>query len=172
MKNWDEDELEKFIRDNKDKFEKYPPDQDHTRHFLRKLTNKFKEVIDIMPYLVKAGIATILVFILSFLVWKTYLCPPLTRVSFKYWKVEHGYKSQINRNIRMTYRYISSPEEKDAFDSELQKSDEAYKILKKQLKENPSDENIANMLRFYKDKTLKLQENNQQYQYGNPAKKQ
>lgn len=171
MKNWDEDELEKFIRDNKDKFDKYAPDQDHAQHFLKRLTNKFKEVIDIMPYLVKVGIVTILIFIISFFVWKAYLCPPLTHISFKYWKVEHGYKSQINRNIRMTYRYITNPEEKAKFDSELQKSDETYKNLKQLLRENPSEENIADMLRFYKDKVLTLQENAQQYQYRNPVKK-
>ncbi len=171
MKNWDEDELEKFIRDNKDKFDKYAPDQDHAQHFLKRLTNKFKEVIDIMPYLVKVGIVTILIFIISFFVWKAYLCPPLTHISFKYWKVEHGYKSQINRNIRMTYRYITDPEEREKFDSELQKSDETYKNLKQLLRENPSEENIADMLRFYKDKVLTLQENAQQYQYRNPVKK-
>ena len=171
MKNWDEDELEKFIRDNKDKFDKYAPDQDHAQHFLKRLTNKFKEVIDIMPYLVKVGIVTILIFIISFFVWKAYLCPPLTHISFKYWKVEHGYKSQINRNIRMTYRYITDPEEREKFDSELQKSDEAYKNLKQLLRENPSEENIADMLRFYKDKVLTLQENAQQYQYRNPVEK-
>lgn len=171
MKNWDEDELEKFIRDNKDKFDKYAPDQDHAQHFLKRLTNKFKEVIDIMPYLVKVGIVTILIFIISFFVWKAYLCPPLTHISFKYWKVEHGYKSQINRNIRMTYRYITNPEEREKFDSELQKSDETYKNLKQLLRENPSEENIADMLRFYKDKVLTLQENAQQYQYRNPVEK-
>ncbi len=92
-----------------------------------------------MPYLVKVGIATILIFILSFLVWRTYICPPLTRISLKYWKVEHDYKHQINRSTRLTYNYINNLEEKAKFKSELQKFDETYKILKKQLKENPSD---------------------------------
>lgn len=163
MKNWDEKELEQFIRDNKDKFDKYPPNQDHAQHFLKKLTNKFKEVIDIMPYLAKVGIVTILIFIISFFLWKAYLCPPLTRISFKYWKVEHGYKSQINRNIRMNYTYITNPDEREEFDSELQKFDETYKILKQQLRKDPSEENIASMLRFYKDKMLTLQEKSQNH---------
>jgi len=171
MKNWDEDELEKFIRDNKDKFDKYPLNQDHAQNFLKKLAYKFKEVIDIMPYLVKVGIVTILIFILSFFIWKAYFCPPLTHISFKYWKVEHSYKSQINKNIRMNYSYITNPEEKDEFDSELQKFDENYKILKKQLRKDPSEENIANMLRFYKEKVLILQEKAQNYQYRNPLEK-
>ena len=51
MKNWEEEELEKFIRDNKDKFDVYQPKSNHNQHFLNKLINKFKEVINIVPYL-------------------------------------------------------------------------------------------------------------------------
>ena len=170
MKNWDEDELEKFIRDNKDKFDKYHPDEDHAQHFLKKLANKFKEVIDIMPYLVKVAIVTLLIFITSFFLWKAYYCPPLTRISFKYWKVEHSYKSQINKNIRMNYKYISDPVKREEFDTELQKYDETYRILKKNLRENPSEENIAELLKFYKDQILTLQEKAQYYQSRNPIK--
>jgi hypothetical protein len=171
MKNWKEEELEKFIRDNKDKFNVYQPESDHNQHFLNKLFNKFKEVINIVPYLVKVGIGTILIFILSFLVWRTYICPPLTRISFKFWKVEHDYKHQINRSTRLTYTYITDLEEKAKFESELQKSDQTYKILKKQLKENPSENNIANMLRFYKEKLLTLEENTQNYRNRNTLNK-
>jgi DNA-directed RNA polymerase specialized sigma subunit len=62
-------------------------------------------------------------------------------------------------------------EEKVIFKSELQKYDETYKILKKQLKENPSADNIANMLRFYKDKLLSLEENTQNYRNRNTLNK-
>jgi hypothetical protein len=171
MKNWEEEELEKFIRDNKDKFDVYQPEPNHHQHFLNKLINKFKKVINIVPYLVKISIATILIFILSFLVWRTYICPPLTRISFKYWKVEHDYKRQINRSTRLTYTYISNLEDKAEFDSELQKFDETYKILKIKLKENPSADNIANMLRFYNEKILTLEENAQNYRDRSTLKK-
>ena len=171
MKNWKEEELEKFIRDNKDKFDVYQPESNHNKHFLNKLLSKFKEVINIVPYLVKVGIATILIFILSFLLWRAYICPPLSSISFKYWKVEHDYKYQINRSTRLTYTYITDQEEKAKFESELQKFDETYKILKKQLKENPSGDNIANMLRFYKEKTLTLEEKTQNYRNGNTLNK-
>jgi len=133
MKNWKEEELEKFIRNNKDKFEIYQPEPDHDQHFLNKLINKFKKVINIVPYLVKVGVATILIFILSFLLWRIYICPPLSCISLKYWKVEHNYKYQINRSTRLTYSYINNSEEKAKFKSELQKLNEAYGILKKQL---------------------------------------
>ena len=171
MKNLEEEKLEKFIRDNKDKFDIYEPESNHNQHFLKKLINKFKEVINIVPYLVKVGIATIFIFILSFLLWRTYICPPLSRISLKYWKVEHDYKHQINRSTRLTYTYINNLEEKVIFKSELQKYDETYKILKKQLKENPSADNITNMLRFYKEKLLSLEENTQNYRNRNTLNK-
>jgi hypothetical protein len=163
MKIRKEEELEKFIRENKDKFDTYNPEPDHSQLFLSKLFKKFKEVISIVPYLVKVGIATILIFILSFIVWRIFLSPPLTRVSLKYWKVEHNYKYRIHRNTRLTYRYINNPEEKAEFNSELQKFDDSFETLKRQLKENPSEDNIANMLRFYKDKLLTLEENIQNF---------
>jgi hypothetical protein len=163
MKNLKEEELEKFIRDNKDKFNDQEPELDHRQHFLNKLINKFKEVINIVPYLVKVGLATILIFILSFLIWRTYICPPLTRISYKYWKAEHDYRYQIRRSTQLANTYINNSEEKAKFDIELQKFDNSYKILRKQLRENPSADNIANMLKFYQDKLLKLEDNIQNY---------
>ena len=163
MKIMQEDELEKFIRANKDKFDTENPEPQHNQLFLSKLFRKFKEVISIVPYLVRVGIATILIFILSFAVWRFFLSPPLTRVSLKYWKAEHNYKFRIHRNTRLTYKYINNPEEKAEFNSELQQFDDSFETLKKQLKENPSEENIADMLRFYKDKLLTLEENIQNY---------
>lgn len=171
MKNLEEEELENFIRDNKNKFDVYQPELNHNQHFLNKLINKFKEVINIVPYLVKVGIATLLIFILSFLLWRAYICPPLSQISFKYWKVEHDYKFQISRSIRLTYNSIDNLEEKAEFKSELQKFDETFKILKKQLKENPSEDNIANMLRFYKEKLLTIEEDTQNYRNRNTLKK-
>jgi Tfp pilus assembly protein PilO len=167
MKNWQEEELEKFIRTNKDKFDVYHPEPNHDQHFLNKLLNKFKKVINIVPYLVKVGIVTIFIFILSFLVWRTYICPPLSQISLKYWKAEHDYRNQIKRSIRLTYYSINNLEEKAKFKSELQKFDETYKILKRQLKENPSADNIANMLKFYQEELLRLEENIQNYTIKN-----
>ncbi len=163
MKKLEEEELEKFIRENKDKFDVNEPESYHDQHFLNKLINKFKEVINIVPYLVKVGLATIFIFILSFLIWRTSFCPPLTRISFKYWKVEHNYRYQIHRSTRLTYNYINNSEEKAKFKSELQKFDDSYKFLKKQLRENPSEDNIAGMLKFYREELLTLEEDLQNY---------
>ena len=171
MKKLEEEELEKFIRDNKDRFNIYEPESNHNQHFLKKLVNKFKEVINIVPYLVKVGLATILIFILSFLIWRTFICPPLTRISLKYWKVEHDYTHQIKRSTQLAYNYINNLEEKAKFKFELQKFDDSYKILRKQLRENPSADNIANMLRFYEEEVLTLEENAQNYRNRNTLNK-
>jgi hypothetical protein len=157
MENQEEQELEKFIRENKDKFDIYEPDSDHSQHFLKKLVTKFKEVIDIVPYLVKVGLATLLIFTLSFLIWKAFICPPLTHVSLKYWKAEHDYRHQIRRNIHLANNYINVPEEKAKFKSEVQKYDDSFKILKTKLRANPSAENIADMLKLYQDELLALE---------------
>ena len=71
----------------------------------------------------------------------------------------------------LTYTYITNLEEKAKFESELQKFDETYKILKSQLKENPSADNIANMLRFYEEEVLTLEENAQNYRNRNTLNK-
>ncbi|MGB8492158.1 MAG: hypothetical protein WCE64_13960 [Bacteroidales bacterium] len=163
MTDWEEEELEEFIRENKDKFDVYQPESNHNQHFLNKLINKFKEVINIVPYLVKVGIATMIVFGLSFLLWRAYIIPPLSGISFKYWKVEHDYKHQIDRSILLSNSSVINQEEKAKFNSILQKSDSTYKILKKQLKEDPSEANVAKMLRFYQEKLLSLEGFNQNY---------
>jgi hypothetical protein len=168
MKKLEEEELEKFIRENKDKFNEHEPELGHSQHFLNKLINKFKEVINIVPYLVKVGLATIFIFIFSFLIWRAYICPPLTRISYKYWKAEHDYRFQIRRSTRLAHTYIISSEEKARFEVELQKFDSSYENLKKQLKDNPSEDNIALMLRFYQDKLLRLEDINQNYTNKNP----
>ncbi len=163
MTDWDEDELEKFIKENKEKFDVYQPEPLHHQHFLYKLIRKFRAVINIVPYLVKVGITTVLIFAISFLLWRAYICPPLSGVSFKYWKVEHNYKRQINKTIRLTDSSIDNPQAKAEFDAELQKYNANYSVLKKQLKEDPSENNIARMLRFYQEKLLSLEEYNQNY---------
>ena len=151
MKNnrWTEDSLEKFIKENKDKFDKYAPQNGHYEHFLVKLTVRFKKFISIIPYLVKLMIVTIIIFIASFIVWRNYICPPLTHVSMKYWKVEHLYKYEINRTTHNIMKYINDSDKND-FKMDLAKYDSSYKDLKKALRSNESANNINNMLMFYR----------------------
>jgi hypothetical protein len=71
--NMTEEELEKFIRDNREKFDSYTLDQYHEDHFLMKLAHRFKKFISIVPYLIRVSIATVIIFIVSIWAWDSYI---------------------------------------------------------------------------------------------------
>jgi len=71
--NLDEENIEKFIRENKEKFDSYTLDQYHEDNFLRKLAYRFKKIISIVPYLIRVAIATVIIFIVSFWAWNSYI---------------------------------------------------------------------------------------------------
>jgi hypothetical protein len=168
--NWNEDELEKFIRSNRDKFNENQPAPDHQQLFLNKLLRKFREIISIVPYLAKVGVATLIIFTLSFFIWKMYISPPLTHVSLKYWKVERGYRYRINRNTRLVYSYATTRQDSARLESRISKYDNSYNLLKKQLKKDPSPDNIVKMLGLYKEEVLSLESEVQNYRTANPNK--
>ena len=68
-----EEDIENFIKDNKDKFSMYRPKLNHESHFLTKLHNKFKVIISIIPHLIKVAIATVLIFAASIWIWNSYI---------------------------------------------------------------------------------------------------
>jgi len=71
-----EHNIEKFIKENKDKFPKYEPKSNHQEHFLIKLSKRFKKFISIIPYLVRVLIVTIIIFICSIFIWYKFLDHP------------------------------------------------------------------------------------------------
>jgi hypothetical protein len=73
MTRFNENNIEKFIRDNKDKFGIYSPKETHLDTFLSKLNSRIKNIISIAPYLVRVGVATVLIFIASIIVWNNYI---------------------------------------------------------------------------------------------------
>jgi hypothetical protein len=68
-----EDTIESFIRENRDEFDGYSPPEDHTERFLSKLGQKISHFINIVPYLVKVSVATILIFTASIMIWNNYI---------------------------------------------------------------------------------------------------
>lgn len=70
---WTEENIETFIIDNREKFDRYDPSTYHSDHFLNMLHNKFKKLISIVPYLVRVGIATIAIFAISIWLWHAYI---------------------------------------------------------------------------------------------------
>ena len=164
--DWTEDTLEKFVKDHKDEFDKYDPEPNHNEHFLIKFFNKFKKIISIVPHIIKVGIVTIIIFIASFIVWRNYICPPLTHVSMRYWKVEHLYMYHIHRTNRALVKFYDLNETDKL---ELKNLNLSYKLLKKELKVNPTDENIIKMLNFYKERLMFL--NNKVIEYENERRR-
>ena len=87
MGNWDnitEEELEKFIRDNKEKFDTYSIEKYHENHFLIKLHDRFKKIVSIVPYLVRVAIATVIIFIVSFWIWNGYIRKDRHEITLKH----------------------------------------------------------------------------------------
>jgi hypothetical protein len=78
-----EENIEQFIQDNKEKFDKYCPEPNHEQHFLIKLYNKFKIIISIIPYLIRVFIVTIIIFILSIWVWNSWIRKDRHEVTLK-----------------------------------------------------------------------------------------
>jgi hypothetical protein len=156
---WTEDNIENFIKENKDKFDKYSPQKNHNEHFLIKLANRFRKIISIIPYLVKVSIITLFIFIFSFLAWHAYLCPPLTHISLKYCKFEYLCKYQIHKDNKILLaQYIKDSTEIKAYKLEMIGLDLSYNVLKQELKTNPSGDNIMNMLGWYRIKLKILDE--------------
>jgi hypothetical protein len=73
MVRLNEDTIEKFIRENKDKFGVYHPPDSHLEKFLLKLNYRIKEIISIVPYLIRVAVATVLIFVVSIIVWNNYI---------------------------------------------------------------------------------------------------
>jgi hypothetical protein len=70
---WNEENIEVFIKENKEKFNVYDPSVYHIDHFLLMLVNRFKKFISIVPYLIKVSIVTVIVFTISIWLWFSYV---------------------------------------------------------------------------------------------------
>lgn len=68
-----EENIESFIRENRDKFSVYRPPDSHLDYFLFKLNYRIRNIISIVPYLIRVAVATALIFITSIIVWNNYI---------------------------------------------------------------------------------------------------
>lgn len=78
-----EDSIEKFIRDNKDKFGVYRPPDSHLEKFMLKINYRIRHIISIVPYLVRVAIATVIIFIASIIIWNNYIRKDRYEISLK-----------------------------------------------------------------------------------------
>lgn len=81
----EEDYIEKFIRENRDKFTIYNPPESHKKRFLLRLNLRLRHMaINIVPHLFKVAIITLVIFILSLIVWNNYIRWDREYVPLKY----------------------------------------------------------------------------------------
>jgi hypothetical protein len=94
MRRFDENELEYFIRRNKDKFnDEHNPDDNHFDKFMYKLNLRIKHYVSILPYLIKVAIVTVIVFVASIIVWNNYIRKDRHEVTLKQ-KIENVFTTK------------------------------------------------------------------------------
>ena len=83
MVKYNEDIIEDFIRENKDKFGVYHPPESHFDKFLSKLKLSVDNLVNIVPYLIKVVVITTLIFIASVLIWNNFIRKDREYISLK-----------------------------------------------------------------------------------------
>ena len=156
------EELEDFIRNNKDKFEVYPPKENHFDIFLLRLQERLHKIyISIIPHLIKLAISTVVVFTISLFVWNGWIRPdrdqmPLKSVSREYRIMERNYISDIKAKEKQVFNvYLKNDmDTKTTVYNGILSIDSCYVDLKKELKKNPNNEKIIKaMIHYYDTKT-------------------
>jgi hypothetical protein len=78
------DTIEDFIRENKDKFSVYRPSESHFEKFLSKINLRIKQIISIVPYLIRVAVATVIIFSASVIVWNNYIRKDRHEITLQY----------------------------------------------------------------------------------------
>jgi len=78
-----DDYIEKFIREHRSEFDKYYDNNLHEKKFLFKLSQRFKKIINIVPYLIRVFIVTIIIFVASIWTWNEFIRKDRHEVTLK-----------------------------------------------------------------------------------------
>jgi len=84
MVRLNQENIEEFIRENKDKFNVYIPPVSHMDRILFKLNNRIKHIINIVPYLFRVAIATALIFTSSIIIWNNFIRKDRHEITLKH----------------------------------------------------------------------------------------
>lgn len=155
-------DLEKIIQENRSVFESFEPDEGHFERFEQKLArfNKKQQSFS-FGFLLKAAAIAILVFISGLWVYDR-INPSienrngiaLHQVSPEYNEVETYYATLASQKMNeiSSLEYIDSTQ-KTMLLEELKQMDIVYENLKRDLKNNPTDERVINaMIQHYQMK--------------------
>ncbi|NLV17893.1 MAG: hypothetical protein GXY51_00180 [Bacteroidetes bacterium] len=156
--------IDDIIRNSKDFFEDKEPAEGHFERFNRKLEIHFhhasKPARSIVPYLLRAAVATLLITLSSLWTWEHFIRPDrskmaLSEVSPHYREVENYYIYQVSlmENEIGMLDLNSKEEQRELLMDEINNMDSVYVNLQKELKANPGDERIINaMIEHYQTK--------------------
>lgn len=78
-----DDFIDIYIREHRSELDKYEPENKHEEKFLTKLAQRFKKFINIVPYLLRVFIVTIIVFVVSIWVWNSYIRKDRNEITLK-----------------------------------------------------------------------------------------
>lgn len=68
--------LFQYIREHREELDTYLPEPKHEEKFLNKLGKVIrKTIISIIPYIIKTSIITVIVWFVTFIIWKIFLYP-------------------------------------------------------------------------------------------------
>ncbi len=148
-------DLENFIKNNKEQIGSFDLPEDHLERFEKKLSKK-KPIGKTYWYSLAAAVL-VLISLSFFIRYKqsqkniivnTEKIISLGDVSPQYKEVEEFYRRDLYRKINEFDRLNCNiaPEQKAMIDNELQQLDKVYKSLQEELKQNQSDERIINAM--------------------------
>jgi hypothetical protein len=78
-----EDNIENFIHQNKDKFDVYLPPVSHLEKFVLKLNYRIRCIISIVPYLIRVAIITVIIFAASIIIWSNFIRKDRNEISLR-----------------------------------------------------------------------------------------
>ena len=157
MTDWTEEIIEKFIVENREKFDTADPSGYHGNNFLSKLSRRIQHAyISILPHLTKLFIVSVSVTLISFFVWGNWLSPRRDQktygsISLTYKVEELKYKYYILKlNYLIRFKYFKDyPEIRYDLKENLNILDADYFQLKKDLKLSPKNEEIMQAMKQY-----------------------
>ena len=155
--------IKDIIKNNRETFGNEEPSFGHFERFnikLEILNHKNAPKKNIVPYLLRAAVVTLLVTLSSLLTWDHFIRPGSSRVTLgqvspEYKEVENYYIHQVNlvKDEIVNVDLIDDPEQKLELMEEMKSMDSVYVSLQKELKANPNDERIINaMIKHYQTK--------------------
>lgn len=154
-------ELEEFLREHKDQFDDYEPQDGHFENFLERINHqKKRNLFESIPNFLKVAVIITFVIFSGLIGYQIRNMQAddlgLGAISPEYQEVESFYTANINNQLSMLKQFGSFNKEQhqSILNEELKDMDERYSQLKKELELHPDDDRVIQaMIEYYQVKT-------------------